>query len=250
MVGLTFWPVFESVAKDKGERGCSVRDSTPCDQRRSDGNLQYVSVCHRRGSYQAWRLKVEVRAVYEPEEKQRVRKIPILGVQAPRRWNHRPIYNWTENTCKVLQIWRLVWQYDSRPNCVWCKWYSTERASPLWIIWSYTGKSGGEVESEELFIGTLTDPRSAENSVWFSNLLIGGTTVKFKLDTGAGTNVLPLSVCSNLRNKSPLLETSVVLSSYGEFKVKPEGKLNLSCKVQGMEKTLPYFVIAVESPPI
>ena len=32
--------------------------------------------------------------------------------------------------------------------------------------------------------------------------------------------------------------------------MKPEGKLNLSCKVQGMEKTLPYFAIAVESPPI
>ena len=78
----------------------------------------------------------------------------------------------------------------------------------------------------------------------------GGTTVKFKLDTEAEANVLPLSVYSKLKNKSPLLETSVVLSSYGEFKVKPEGKLNLSCKVQGMEKTLPYFVIAVESPPI
>ena len=78
----------------------------------------------------------------------------------------------------------------------------------------------------------------------------GGTTVKFKLDTEAEANVLPLSVYSKLKNKSPLLETSLVFSSYGEFKVKPEGKLNSSCKVQGMEKTLPYFVIAVESPPI
>ena len=41
--------------------------------------------------------------------------------------------------------------------------------------------NGGQVESEELFIGTLTGPRSAENSAWFSNLLVGGTTVKFKL---------------------------------------------------------------------
>ena len=96
----------------------------------------------------------------------------------------------------------------------------------------------------------MTGPRSAENSAWFSNLLVGGTIVKFKLDTGGKANVLPLSVYSKLKNKSPLLETSVVLSSYGEFKVKPEGKLNLSCKVQGKEKTLPYFVIAVESPPI
>ena len=96
----------------------------------------------------------------------------------------------------------------------------------------------------------LTGPRSAANSAWFSNLLVGGTTVKFKLDTGAETNVLPLSVYSKLKNKSLLLETSVVLSSYGEFKVKPEGKLNLSCKIQGMEQTLPFFVVAVESSPI
>ena len=81
-------------------------------------------------------------------------------------------------------------------------------------------------------------------------MLVGGTTVKFKLDTGAEANVLPFSVHSKLKNKSPLLETSVVLSSYGEFKVKPEGKLNLSCKVQGMEQNLPFFVVAVESPPI
>ena len=32
--------------------------------------------------------------------------------------------------------------------------------------------------------------------------------------------------------------------------MKPEGKLNLSCKVQGMEQNLPFFVVAVESPPI
>ena len=107
-----------------------------------------------------------------------------------------------------------------------------------------------QVESEELFIATLTGPRSAENSAWFSNLLVSGTTGKFKLDTGAEANVLPLSVYSKLKNKSPLLETSVVLSSYGEFKVKPEGKLNLSCKIQGMEQTLPFFVVAVESSPI
>ena len=111
-------------------------------------------------------------------------------------------------------------------------------------------RSGGQVESEELFIGTLTGPRSAENSAWFSNFLVGGKTVKFKLGAGAEANVLTFSVYSKLKNKSPLLETSVVLSSYGEFKVKLDGKLNLSCKVQGMEQTLRVFVVAVESPSI
>ena len=35
----------------------------------------------------------------------------------------------------------------------------------------------GQVESEELFIGTLTGPRNVEDSAWFSNILVGGTSV-------------------------------------------------------------------------
>ena len=54
------------------------------------------------------------------------------------------------------------------------------------VDWSKHATSDGQVESEELFIE-------------FSNLL--GTTVKFKLDTGAEANVLPLSVYPKLRNK-------------------------------------------------
>ena len=116
----------------------------------------------------------------------------------------------------------------------------------------------GGVESEvqpdlgeqELFIGTVTSAPRVVDSAWFSNLLVGGTPIKFKLDTGAEANVLPLSVYAKLRNKSPLSETSVVLSSYGDFKVKPEGTLNLNCEARGMTANLPFFVAAVESPPI
>ena len=118
------------------------------------------------------------------------------------------------------------------------------------VIRSENAAISGQVESEELFIGTLTGPRNVEDSAWFSNLLVGGTSVKLKLDTGAEANVLPLSVYSKLKNKSPLLETSVVLSSYGDFKVKPEGTLNPRCEAQGVKEYLPFFVAAVESPPI
>ena len=46
------------------------------------------------------------------------------------------------------------------------------------------------------------------------------------------------------------METSVVLSSYGDFKVKPEGTLNLTCEAQGVKESFSFFVAAVESPPI
>ena len=59
----------------------------------------------------------------------------------------------------------------------------------------------GQVDSEEaLFIGTLSDAKNVEESAWFSNLLVDGTLGKFKLDTGAEANVLPLSVYSKLKS--------------------------------------------------
>ena len=95
-----------------------------------------------------------------------------------------------------------------------------------------------DLGEQELFIGTVTSAPRVADSAWFSNLLVGGTPIKFKLDTGAEANVLPLSVYAKLRNKSPLSETSVVLSSYGDFKVKPEGTLNLNCEARGMTANL------------
>lgn len=130
--------------------------------------------------------------------------------------------------------------------------------SPVHVVTpSDQGAIGGvelEVQSDngdqELFIGTVTSAPPVEDSAWFTNLRVGGTPIKFKLDTGAEANVLPLSVYLKLRNKSPLSETSVILSSYGDFKVKPEGTLNLHCEARGMKENLPFFVAAVESPPI
>ena len=103
---------------------------------------------------------------------------------------------------------------------------------------------------QELFIGTVTRAPQVEESAWFTSLRVGGTPIKFKLGTGAEANVLPLSVYSKLRNKSPLLETSVILSSYGDFKVKPKGTLHLNCEAPGMKENMSFFVAAVESPPI
>ena len=105
-----------------------------------------------------------------------------------------------------------------------------------------------EAQTEQLFIGTVTGVTT--DSAWFSTVIVGGSSVKFKLDTGAEANVLPLRVYSELQNRSPLMDTSVVLSSYGDFKVKPEGKVTLLCEAQGLKESLPFFVADVNSPPI
>ena len=83
------------------------------------------------------------------------------------------------------------------------------------------------------------------DSAWFSNLLVGGTPAKVKLDTGAEANVLRLSVYAKLRLKSQLSETSIVLSSYEDFKVEHEGTLNLNCEARDMTANLPFFARAL-----
>jgi len=94
--------------------------------------------------------------------------------------------------------------------------------SDLGVIVGVASEVRSDNGDQKLFIGTMTSAPPVEDSAWFTNLRVGRIPIKFKLDRGAEANVLPLSVYSKLRNKSPLSETSVVLSSYGDFKVRPE----------------------------
>ncbi|XP_067045999.1 uncharacterized protein [Acropora muricata] len=105
-----------------------------------------------------------------------------------------------------------------------------------------------KVQTEGLFIGTVTSVKT--DSAWFSTVTVGGLSDKFKLDPGAEANVLPLSVYSELQTKSSLMDTSVVLSSYGDFKIKPAGKVTLVYEAQGLKESLSFFVAAVNSKPI
>ncbi len=79
---------------------------------------------------------------------------------------------------------------------------------------------------------------------------INGTQVRFKHDTGAEANVLPFNVYSSLKISTSLQKTDVVLTSYGNFKVKPEGKVFLRCVINGQSEMLPFFVVTVQSTPI
>ena len=104
------------------------------------------------------------------------------------------------------------------------------------------------LELNSLFLGTITSPTTS--SAWFVSVGINGTQVRFKLDTGAEANVLPFNVYSSLKISTSLQKTAVVLTSYGNFKVKPEGKVFLRCVINGQSEMLPFFVVTVQSTPI
>ena len=104
------------------------------------------------------------------------------------------------------------------------------------------------LELNSLFIGTINS--STSSAAWFASVNINGVPVRFKLDTGAEANVLPLSVYSSLKVSKSLKTTNVVLSSYGNFKVKPKGRVDLRCAINGRSEMLPFFVVPVQSTPI
>ena len=102
--------------------------------------------------------------------------------------------------------------------------------------------------SDELFVGAIKT--NHEGKAWFVDVEIEGKLVKFKLDTGAEVNVIPLNVYSSFQDV-PVTETQVKLSSYSDHQIDVVGKVSLSCKVVGEKsQELEFFVANVESPPV
>ena len=56
-----------------------------------------------------------------------------------------------------------------------------------------------------------------------------GDTIRFKVDTGAQTNVLPLSTYQNLKNPPPMIKTQQRLQSYTGQSLNVKGKININC---------------------
>lgn len=113
-----------------------------------------------------------------------------------------------------------------------------------------------EVELEDsrgLYVDSVSVKcvNSMEN-VWLKKVKIEDTEIEFKLDTGAETNVLPLSQYNDMcLATKKLSKTNVTLLSYGNFKLKPEGELVLKCSANNcIDIPLKFIVVDVLSKPI
>ena len=86
-----------------------------------------------------------------------------------------------------------------------------------------------------LFIGSIQN-----NSDWTQQLVMGATTVTFKLDTGASANVLPYTQYKAIQQagrstgpiRKPLTPTKHVLIGIGDGKIKPKGTTQIDCSVK------------------
>ena len=87
----------------------------------------------------------------------------------------------------------------------------------------HTVESG---ETSGLFIGTVY-VGEIDRSGWHANLFVCSQEVCFKLDSGADANVLPLETYERLGSGSPLMETTTVLTAFGNAKIRPDGEVKL-----------------------
>ena len=92
-----------------------------------------------------------------------------------------------------------------------------------------------------------------DSSEWTEEITIGGSSIKFKLDTGASANVLPHKTLSAVRKQSKnaarshkLQPTKNILTGSGNGRIKRRGQVKLPCKVRRWEAapitTLNFYV--------
>lgn len=106
--------------------------------------------------------------------------------------------------------------------------YSQPSTSSLGLV--ETKPMLDENSKDALYIGELHKPTNTKVESWYETILVGTTNVKFKLDTGAETSILPLSLYNQIGNRPPLNKTNTVLVAFGKDNaIKPVGTLDIIC---------------------
>ena len=112
-----------------------------------------------------------------------------------------------------------------------------------------------EREVESLFIGTVSCAELGHTAqqadrAWYTTANIRDIAVKFKLDTGADANVLPMNIFKKIPGPNQLKPTPVVLVAYGGARLAPEGTVSFICETTKSKSGLQFFVTKHSSTPI
>lgn len=112
-----------------------------------------------------------------------------------------------------------------------------------------------ESEVESLFIGTVScvgvnGITQQTDKVWYTTANIRDTPVRFKLDTGADVNVLPLTIFQKIPGPAQLEPSHIALVAYGGARLKPKGTVTFTCETSNAKAKLLFFVTTQSSTPI
>ena len=83
-----------------------------------------------------------------------------------------------------------------------------------------------EEDEDEYFISIFIEniDTPTQNTAWLSAVRVHGSRIKMKLDTGAGTNIIPMKTFQKLKKAPQPKPSSTTLRAFGGANVQHKGK--------------------------
>ena len=103
---------------------------------------------------------------------------------------------------------------------------------------------------DQFFIGAIENDKSPDEEEWISPLVVNGSIIPFKLDTGAQVNVLPMKDYKELQNKPRLMSKTVRLRAYNGEPIPTAGVCRAKVVCKGQDYNVLFVIAKVDSQPI
>ncbi len=109
-----------------------------------------------------------------------------------------------------------------------------------------------EDDADEFFVGAVNTDNSDADSEgeWISALVVNGSLVPFKLDTGAQVNVLPVKDFNALGKKAKLIKRTVKLRAYTGEPIPTLGVCRAELSCQGKKSQVMFVVVSGDGQPL
>lgn len=106
-----------------------------------------------------------------------------------------------------------------------------------------------EETTETKYAGMMSLEHRENADSWYEELKLGNCNqyFKFKLDTGAETNVISKHIFRQLNLINEIRPTKTILLTYGNFTIKPIGAINLICELKNGNKCNVEFIVTNEN---
>ncbi|XP_041867384.1 uncharacterized protein K02A2.6-like [Melanotaenia boesemani] len=115
----------------------------------------------------------------------------------------------------------------------------------------YTVEPDNSSGTEELFIDSITKMNEGETTEQaFTDVEVGSHSIRFKLDTGASANVIPVRLFKRLFPHVKLTPATRPLSGYGGEKLDIKGTCELKCRRKDLQSSFVFDIVKTAAPPI
>lgn len=109
-------------------------------------------------------------------------------------------------------------------------------------------------DNSQFFIGTLNKEKCENDDAysypWIERIGIEKSRVPHKIDTGAGADVMPLSVLKRMVREPSIQMTGITLRAFAGEKITPIGTCTLICSFRGMSLKIKFVIVDFDCTPI